>query len=341
MSITSPNSPTLPVEILTQIFTLVTTLDSGASLRSLRRVSQLFNDICIPLKFLSLSLTTASSIEKLHQELQRLENSPPHLRRIQHLYISLDASDMQSESELDTISQIFFTLQTAADTLQTLTFIYHNSPLSASVIGRLFREPLPVLTELTVHGFYPFPSPVPSSESVSFLSVHSLEMNQSCMPQLRRLHLSGNRNPHGLLQLSSLDVCFPSLTHLRISGLLMAASFAEEMKGALEMRSDDIPEGTCGMLPCNRAILPSKLESVVLQPGYAPMLDRSGVLAGSALKKDTRMMVQLKNIEEAAKRRRGVHVIVKDRMQDPARIPVGAVLYRDWLGRMNGDEGCW
>ncbi|KAJ3722465.1 hypothetical protein C8R42DRAFT_709574 [Lentinula raphanica] len=328
MSITSPNSPTLPVEILTQIFTLVTTLDSGASLRSLRRVSQLFDDICVPLKFLCLSLTTAWSIEKLHQELQRLENSPPHLRRIQHLYISLDASDMQSESELDTISQIFFTLQTAADTLQTLTFIYHNSPLSTSVIGRLFREPLPVLTELTVHGFYPFPSPVPSSESDSFLSVHSFkEMNQSCMPQLRRLHLSGNRNPHGLLQLSSLDVCFPSLTHLRISGLLMAASFAEEMKGALEMRSDDIPEGTC--------------ESVVLQPGYAPMLDRSGVLAGSALKKDTRMMVQLKNIEEAAKRRRGVHVIVKDRMQDPARIPVGAVLYRDWLGRMNGDEGCW
>ncbi|KAJ4491925.1 hypothetical protein C8J55DRAFT_402353, partial [Lentinula edodes] len=190
--------------------------DSGASIRSLLRASQLFHDICAPLKYHCLSLTTASSIEHLHQELKHLENSPAHLRRILHLYISLSQSDIQGDTECDTISHIFYILQCAAETLKTLTFIYHNTVFSTSVLGQLLRRSFPVLTELTIHGFYPFP-----------------KMNKSFMPMLERLHLSGNRNPYGLLQLSSLDECFPSLSHLRISGLLMAGSFVEELKGAL------------------------------------------------------------------------------------------------------------
>ncbi|KAJ3724186.1 hypothetical protein DFJ43DRAFT_1090631 [Lentinula guzmanii] len=333
--------PFLPTEVLTQIFTLTTTLDSGASLRSLLRVSQHFHDICLPLRFHCVSLTTGSSIKRLDQELKRLEGSPPHLQRILYLYISPTQSDVHPDSECETISQIFCILQNAAETLQTLTFIYHNTLLSTSVLGRLFRNSFPVLTELTIHGFYPFPSPMPSNESPA--SIPIIEMNESFMPMLQRLHLSGNRNPYGLLQLSSFDKCFPSLSHLRISGLLMAGSFVEEMKDALEKHTayDDLKsKSSCGTLLYWPARLPNKLQSVVLQPGFMPPHNRVGVV-GSAVKKDTWMMIQLKDIEEAAKRRRSVRVMLKDRMQDPDRVSVNSVLYCDWLGRMNGDEGCW
>ncbi|KAJ3883879.1 hypothetical protein F5051DRAFT_390446 [Lentinula edodes] len=329
--------PPLPTEILMHIFTLTTTIDSGASIRSLLRASQLFHDICAPLKYHCLSLTTASSIEHLHQELKHLENSPAHLRRILHLYISLSQSDIQGDTECDTISHIFYILQCAAETLRTLTFIYHNTVFSTSVLGQLLRKSFPVLTELTIHGFYPFPSPMPPSELPTLI-----EMNESFMPMLERLHLSGNRNPHGLLQLSSLDECFPSLSHLRISGLLMAGSFVEELKSALEehIAYDDNPKDPCNTPTYIQAKLPCRLRCIVLQPGFMPPSSRPGV-AGSAVQKNSWMMTRLKDIEEAAKRRQNVLVTLKARMQDPDKVPVSSVLHRDWFGRMNGDEGCW
>ncbi|KAJ4479373.1 hypothetical protein J3R30DRAFT_2752983 [Lentinula aciculospora] len=336
-----PTLPLLPPEILAQIFALTTTLDSGVSIRSLLLVSQLFHDICVPLKFRCLSLTTASSIERLHQELEHLENSPAHLRKILHLYISLTQSDIQTHTECDTISQIFCILHSASETLQTLTIIYHNTLFSTSVLGRLFRNSLPVLTELTIHGLYPFPGRMPLTNSKLPTSMPSLEMDKSFMPMLERLHLSGNRNPYGLLQLSSLDESFPSLSHLRISGLLMAGSFVREMKAALEEYTvcGGNPESYCDSLTYPPAKLPSKLQSVVLQPGYMPPPNRPGV--AYAAKKDTWMMAQLKDIEVDAKRRQNVRVTLKNRMQDPDKVSVSSVLLSDWRGRMNGDEGCW
>ncbi|KAE9410079.1 hypothetical protein BT96DRAFT_912947 [Gymnopus androsaceus JB14] len=345
--------PLLPVELLAQIFTLTTTLDSGTTLRSLLRVSHLFHNICIPLKFSCVTLTTRLDVKRFHQELRLLEhsNTPAHLWRILHVYISLTQSDTQADiTERDTINQLFCILRTAAETLQSLTFIYHNHIFGTSVFGQLYRHSFPVLTELTIHGFYPFPSPmspnelpVPDQANLSSESVSSCA-NASFMPMLERLHLSGNRNPYGLLQLSSLDECFPSLTHLRVSGLLMAGSFVEEVKSALEEHSsshndDDTKQSSISLarLP---PILPSKLQSLVLQPGFMPLPMRPGV-TGSSAKKDLLMMERLKEIDEVSKSRQGVCVTLKERSQDPEKICIDLDLHSDWLGRMNGAVGCW
>ncbi|KIK67884.1 hypothetical protein GYMLUDRAFT_68901 [Collybiopsis luxurians FD-317 M1] len=336
----------LPTELLAQIFALTTTLDSGATLRSLLLVSRLFHSISVPLKFYCVNLTTSRDIQRFHRELERLEHAPTHSRRIFHLFVSLAQSDIETDTECDTINQIFSILHTAADTLQSLTLIYHNTLFSTSVFGRLFRFSLPVLTELTIHGFYPFPSPVPFNEFPSSDSA-SCKINTSFMPMLERLHLSGNRNPYGLLQLSSLGECFPSLTHLRVSGLQMAGSFAEEVKIALEEhsacfpnRSNEESEERIPALERSPARLPPNLQSLVVQPGYILLPGRPNA-AASVLKKDSWMMGRLKEIGEAAKGRQGVRVTLKDRMQDPATAPVSSGLYKDWLGRMNGAEGCW
>jgi len=342
-------SPLLPVELLTQIFTITTTLDSGTTLRSLLRVSHLFHDICIPLKFNCVTLASRLDVQRLHQELQLLErtNTPPHMWRILHLYISLAQSETQAGAEHDTISQIFWILHTAAETLQTLTFIYHNHAFSTSVFGQLFRHSFPALMELTIHGFYPFPSPMAPKElpvSEMSLELASNDAKISYMPMLERLHLSGNRNPYGLIQLSSLDECFPSLTHFRVSGLVMAGSFVEEVKDALAGHSssrngDDTKQSSISLAwPSPR--LPSRLESLVLQPGFMPVPTQSGVV-GSSAKKDSWMMERLKEIEGAAKRRQGVCVTLRERIQDPDQIFIDSALRGDWLGRMNGGGGCW
>jgi len=343
-------SPLLPVELLTQIFTITTTLDSGTTLRSLLRVSHLFHDICIPLKFSCVTLASRLDVQRLYQELQLLErsNTPPHMWRILHLYISVAQSETQAGTEHDTISQIFWILHTAAETLQTLTFSYYNHVFSTSTFGQLFRHSFPVLMELTIHGFYPFPGPMAPKEfpvSEMSLELPSSGVKTSYMPMLERLHLSGNRNPHGLIQLSSLDECFPSLTHFRVSGLVMAGSFVEEVKDALAEHSsntcngDDSKQSSISLAwPSPR--LPSKLKSLVLQPGFMPVPTQSGV-TGSSAKKDARMMDRLKEIEGAAKRHRGVCVTLKERIQDPDQISIDSALRGDWLGRLNGGEGCW
>jgi hypothetical protein len=158
---------------------------------------------------------------------------------------------------------------------------------------------------------------------------------------LERLHLSGNRNPYGLIQFSSLDECFPSLTHLRVSGLLMAGSFVEEVNSALEEHSsshngDDVKERNASLAwPPTR--LPPKLQSILLQPGYTLLSTRPSATSNSA-KKELWMMELLKKV---ARRRQGVCVTLKERVQDPDIISISSGLYNDWFGRMNGDVGCW
>src|ERR1700761_5225241 len=83
----------LPTELLAQIFALTTTLDSGATLRSLLLVSRLFHSISVPLKFYCVNLTTSRDIQRFHRELERLEHASTHSRRIFHLFVSLAQSD--------------------------------------------------------------------------------------------------------------------------------------------------------------------------------------------------------------------------------------------------------
>ncbi|KAI9065743.1 hypothetical protein FKP32DRAFT_1665249 [Trametes sanguinea] len=211
----------LPLELHAQIFEFACT-DDGTTARSLSLVSRYVRDVSAPYRYQSLSIF---GLEQMNELVTRLDALPHHLRRIRHLFLS-DWTHNQtkgrvvpsSDEALDryelekTLAVRIITL--AAATVETLVVVSSCPYTGPTLLGALFSTPMPRLTELSVHGFYPFPH-VPRS-----------------MPRLERLHLSGNRNPHGLLQLGALDAACPSLVHLHLSGLVAASSFAEELHSA-------------------------------------------------------------------------------------------------------------
>ncbi|GLB43626.1 hypothetical protein LshimejAT787_1401380 [Lyophyllum shimeji] len=175
--------------------------------------------------------------------------------------------------------------------------------MSTPAISRLFRTSFPRLRELSVSGFYPFPT------------------SPAKMPSLERLHLHGNRNPHGLLQSGGLDEACPSLTHIRVSGLSMAVSFALELQEALSnVETSPFPSK-----------LPPRIQHVAVQP--APPLPASGKPAASHAR-DQLMMEQL----AAVKTPRGVTFSLHPRGH--ADIPDES-FRQDWLAQLDGGEGCW
>ncbi|KAH9895689.1 hypothetical protein C8Q73DRAFT_744954 [Cubamyces lactineus] len=212
----------LPLELHAQIFEFACT-DDGSTARSLSLVSRYVRHIAAPYLYQSLSI---AGLEQMHELVARLDVTPPHLRRIRHLFLSdwthsqtkdrvVGTSDeAQDRYEAERIFALRI-LAFAASTVETLAVTVSCPFTGPPILGTLFSMSMPRLTELSVHGFYPFPH-APRS-----------------MPRLERLHLSGNRNPHGLLQLGALDVACPSLIHLRVSGLVAAASFAEELRSAI------------------------------------------------------------------------------------------------------------
>jgi hypothetical protein len=110
------------------------------------------------------------------------------------------------------------------------------------------------------------------------------------MPHLKRLSLSGNRNPHGLIQLGSLW-CFPRLKELRIGCLSAAISFVEELEEALSC-SSLITQDT---VPLQTRTLPEALEHIIVQPGPHPITMGGGCLPRyTIIVKDKVMMEKLK-----------------------------------------------
>jgi len=215
----------------------------GRTIRALSLVSKYFNEIARLYIYQSLSISGPEQITTLTS---KLESLPPHLRHTRHLFLSDQALSKpegkpRTQSPALDPSAVSRILTLVAPTLETLTFVLSDPMTSTRSIGRLFRLSFPHLRELAVSGVYPFPS-LPGK-----------------FPRLTHLHLHGNRNPHGLLQLGGLDETCPSLTHLRISGLSMAVSFAQELQGAF---SGD--EETTTLFPSR---LPPHVEHVVVQPG--------------------------------------------------------------------------
>ena len=160
-----------------------------------------------------------SGPERITTLTSKLESFPPHLRHIRHLFLSDQLlSKPEGKPRISPLAldpnAVTRILTLVAPTLETLSFVLSDPMTSTKSIARLFRLSFPHLRELAVSGFYPFPS-LPGK-----------------FPRLTHLHLHGNRNPHGLLQLGGLDEACPSLTHLRISGLSMAVSFAQELQEA-------------------------------------------------------------------------------------------------------------
>jgi len=284
--------------------------DDGRTIRALSLVSKYFKEITAPYAYQSLSISGPEQINKLAS---KLESTPLHLRHIRHLFLS-DAvpnkphRTSEGESHAPNSTATTRILALAAPTLESLTFISSNPATNTQSISRLFRLSFPHLRELSVSGFYPFPS-LPGK-----------------FPRLTHLHLHGNRNPHGLLQLGGLDEVCPSLTHLRVSGLSMAVSFAQELEEAF--RCD---EETTALFPSR---LPPHVECVVVQPGSPGPAGK--LTSAISLKREQVMNERFATVKALATK--GIKFVV---MEGSEVEPLLETLKRDWVDRLEGSEGGW
>ncbi|PPQ74659.1 hypothetical protein CVT26_005528 [Gymnopilus dilepis] len=257
---------TLPPELHAYICQAIC-LDEGVSIRALSEVSKYFHEVSRPYLY---HATSAVGTRQILALVDRLENTPAYLRHIYHLFLSdvpHSPSSPAAEQVHLTSAQCnaiirLFTL--AAPTLRTFTF-HGGSPFTSTfMIGRIFRTSFPHLHTLVVSGFYPFPS-VPGT-----------------FPSLTHLHLDGNRNPQGLLQVSALHEACPELAELKVTGLGGAAGFVLELTEALTER--EVATGNQGVK--DPIQLPPRLRRVTIQPGPEP----SGCSAIATLKDNTMML---------------------------------------------------
>ena len=292
----------LPAELHSHICSLACT-DDGYTAQSLSLLSRYFFQISLPFRYQSICVTKVPQIQSLST---RLQATPSHLRRIHHLFISDDGCDLQA------LVNSFMTILTlAAPTLETLTLITTSSLTSASLIARIFRACFPHLHELTVFGHYPFPS------------------TPSHFPSLERLHLLGNRNPHGLLSLGGLESVMPNLTHLRVSGLTLAVSFSQELEQAFTSSSTD---EDCMF----SAKLPPKLEQLSIQCGPELLITNPN---HSARLKDEIMVQNLESLEKRVNKEG--HATRFSLLARGTKKSTTDDLHEQWVDRLRGKTGCW
>ncbi|KAG9219738.1 hypothetical protein CCMSSC00406_0010327 [Pleurotus cornucopiae] len=295
--------------------------DDGSTVRALLRVSRYYHAIAVPFIYQSMALDGEDRISKVAATLEKM---PSHRRRIRHLFISDAPSSPPSSSKREredrdpTVETAMIKiLHFAAPTLESLTFLATTPCTSTCLISQLFRHSFPRLLELTVHGYYPFPS-MPAS-----------------MPVLQRLHLSGNRNPHGLFQLGGLEASCPSISHLRISGVERAVAFANELESLLQQSSS--PQGciASGQQVLFPTTLPKQLRILIVQT--APVSVKS--VRSARLTKD--MMRVLEGLDRGVRGDNGRPSFHCLDGRDADDGDESKRLKADWEDRLSGGEGCW
>jgi hypothetical protein len=317
---------TCPTELHSYICELACT-DDGRTARSLSQLSTYFRAVSEPFRYQSLVL--CGPAPRVLSLVSRLRTRPPHVGPVRHLFLSdTDPTSTPTSTSTALADAIHALLLTTSPTLETLALCAPRPAHSTLLTGALLGLPFPRLLELTVLGFYPFPR-VPGG-----------------MPRLARLHLAGNRNPHGLLQMGALDAACPRLTHLRVSGLCMALSFVEELEEALaaggkgeggegEGEGGGGREGGGGPQAVFQARLPPKLKCLLVQPAPpAPSFFRSH---GVWEKMEAAMMMRLARLTGGAGAG-GVRYGLLDRS---VRETSCERVRRDWAERLDGGEGCW
>ncbi|KAJ7155445.1 hypothetical protein C8R43DRAFT_884680 [Mycena crocata] len=166
----------------------------GRTARALSLTNSYFHTIAAPFLYHTLVISSQHQAEVL---LALLDATPGHQRQIRRLFLSPGLSSQ-------TVLRLVYL---AAASVLDLAVVS-----CSTVIGAIFRIPLPRLKSLYVRGFYPLPRP-------------------RAFPNLTHLHLAGNHSPAGLP--ASLAYACPSLTHLRVSTLRGAPAFARELYGVL------------------------------------------------------------------------------------------------------------
>ena len=299
---------TLPLELHSQIFELVC-LDDGSTGRSLSLVSRYVHNVAEPFAYQSLRVAGLSSITEL---LNRLKRTTERRRRTRRLFLSdwtrkqaqqeiVPDDDERFDLERDKIIEL---LDLVAPFLESLAFTASCPYNSAQLLGHLFSLHLPHLRSLVVHGFYPFPH-----------APHT-------MPALEYLHLSGNRNPHGLLQTGALSTACPNLVHLRVSGLVAAPSFAEELAEALHPS-----ERPSSLFPSS---LPKHVGQISVQAGPAPPASLRGRRQTSAQLQHTKMQERLRSLraQSEAKGEGDVEVVLLEAKEGDA--DTFETMFREW-----------
>ncbi|PPQ81331.1 hypothetical protein CVT25_015087 [Psilocybe cyanescens] len=267
---------TLPAELHAYICQFACE-DDGATIRVLSSVSKYLNQVTKPYLFRNVS---AIGIPQIVALLERLDSTPSTMRHVEHLFLS-DAPFKGSSStpnlpptrltdhEIRGLNRL---IALSAPSLKNFSFIATSPFSSTSLIARIFRTSFPFLVKLTISGFYPFPS------------------TPGHFPLLKDLHLDGNRNPHGLFQMSMLEDACPSLQNLKITGLGAAGSFVVELEEALS-GGKLWDENTDYMVPIH---LPSQLRQITLQAGPVPVVSGS---RDNAATKDHFLMKRLQSLK--------------------------------------------
>ncbi|PPQ65505.1 hypothetical protein CVT24_010802 [Panaeolus cyanescens] len=168
----------------------------------------------------------------------------------------------------------------AAPHLRSLALIVSSPFQSTALISRLFRTSFPNMIDLTISGFYPFPS------------------SAGKFPKLKSLHLNGNTNPVGLFQTNCLTKSCPSLRSLYISGLQVAGPFAMELHEALKGRDNVENERDVDTHDLPPVELPKSIQRIVVQAG----IPGDGVTPSAALArlKHKVMMERLGEVESSS-----------------------------------------
>ncbi|KAF8647068.1 hypothetical protein AX16_006903 [Volvariella volvacea WC 439] len=252
---------TCPPELHAYICQLACT-DDGSTVRALSLVSSYFGEVARRFALQSISVTGWPQISQLSA---RLKQRSPQTEPIRNLYLS--AQDLESSPDTDSESYTNSVLQlvsSAAPTLETLVLVLGSCPSSIPLLSRIYRIQFPVLRELSISGFYPFPS------------------TRGSFPSLTHLHLNGNRNPYGLFSTGALKAAFPILSCLRVSGLNLATTFLQELEGAIHEDTDNLT--------------PTTLREVVLQAAPAPPVTPKPT---SAQLKHAAMMRKLDSLRDA------------------------------------------
>jgi len=240
----------------------------------------------------------------------RLQKTPPHLRRVRNLFIS--DRNGPSEHRISLKRDNFHTtrlLGLVSSTIEVMTIHCDNPRVGTSLLAFLFGLHYPCLRELTIIGYYPFPH-VPNA-----------------MPRLNYLHLNGNRNPHGLLQIGCLDIACPELTHIRISGLSRATSFVAELVEAL---TGDEESGSSFT-----ASLPASVRHVIVEPGPLVPTQRKGTSLHFA---DDCMLDQLANLVGNDKIREDLRFTLLGRSDCE---DVAGTAKQRWLRRLDSKGEDW
>ncbi|TEB27482.1 hypothetical protein FA13DRAFT_1736613 [Coprinellus micaceus] len=249
---------TLPPELHSHIAYLACLADTGPTILSLSQVSKYLNGVSCPYLFHTVSVAGPHRISLLSSALQKYVSSPRPVggAPVGNLYLGMNQLPSLSE-RVGLVSTVSRILALSSTSLRTLTIDFSGAMQESPLLfSRVFRTSFPKLEDLTLIGFYPnptIPSPpssrrpsVPPSPTTSTAKspssptplLNSLEGERATnFPNVKRLHLSGNRGPSGLFSVGSIASVFPSLEELKVSGLSMAVGFANEVEEALRQSS--------------------------------------------------------------------------------------------------------